>query len=225
MLNIKSLSESFEETLKDGELQKITAEIIEAAGDTFIESDFIKNIPVLGIFTGLAKGFLNIRDKLFLKKLLTFLKELQSIPAHQRRKQVEKIENSSDYGIKVGEKLMYIIDRNEDHLKAHVVGKIFGYYLREVISYRDFLKCTGAIDLLLVDDLNGFIRLIGNKFSLDDYSIYLTAGLMKLTFEKPKFVDNSRLYGKKIGTNKELNSGALFLNITPVGELLRGLLK
>ena len=63
----------------------------------------------------------NIQDRLFLNKILTFLFHLKDTDAYQRQEMINDIDRSGIYQVRVGQKLLYIIDKCDDHTKM-------GYY-------------------------------------------------------------------------------------------------
>jgi hypothetical protein len=70
-----------------------------------------------GTVIGLGKTAMGIKESLFLKKIIYFISELENISATKRHEMFEKIDNSRKFRTKVGEKLLYIIDKCDDHEK------------------------------------------------------------------------------------------------------------
>ncbi len=158
MSDLKIISKSFNETLKDSELQNVTIELAEAFADNLINDGLLKEIPIIGTIIGLTKSTINLVDRLFLKKILYFLTEIKSIEPHKREKLISDIENSEKCKIKVGEKLLYIIDKCEDHISAIFVAKLFSAFLKEEVSYKDFLRGSLVIEKIFIEDFEEFIK-------------------------------------------------------------------
>ena len=53
--------------------------------------------------------------------LLKIAPEIKNISATKRRDMINKIDNSGKFRTKVGEKLLYIIDKCEDHEKSQII--------------------------------------------------------------------------------------------------------
>ncbi len=157
MNEIKRISNSLEETLKDSDLQNVTIDLAETLTDTLIQDGVLKDIPVIGTVIGLSKFAISLNDRLLVKKLIYFISELKDVDQKKRSKLISEIDNSEKEQIKVGEKLLYIIDKAEDHLTAKYVAVVFKAFLNEEISYSDFLRCSTIIQKLLIQDLELFI--------------------------------------------------------------------
>ncbi|ESU22940.1 hypothetical protein FLJC2902T_32390 [Flavobacterium limnosediminis JC2902] len=221
MSKLNEISDSLTTTLKEGELHKVSLDVLETVGDSLLKDGILKDIPVLGAVFGVSKGIMNVRDILFAKKLLLFLKELSAVSKDDRLKQIEKIENSNEYKTKVGEKLLYLVERCEDPLKAQIVGKLFCSFLDEKITYLEFLKCSNAVQNLFTSDINEFIKYQSEKLQIELASQYISVGLMDIVFQPPKMVDKSRLYGKQSGTKIDLSPGNTFAKLSPIGFALK----
>lgn len=55
---------------------------------------------------------------------------------------IQKIDESKEFRMKVGDKLIYVVDRIEDHHLSNLLGVVFKAVMDEKIDYRDFLKIT-----------------------------------------------------------------------------------
>jgi hypothetical protein len=122
---LSSISSALSQTLKDSDLHGLTADVAEAGLDTLFEDGFAKDIPIFGVIYKLARVGLNIRDRLFLKKLQACLSPVAAIPAKERAKMISELESSETNRVKVGEKLLYILEKAEDHESAGIIGDLF----------------------------------------------------------------------------------------------------
>jgi hypothetical protein len=155
--NINTLSNSFEKTLKDTNLQGIGIELGEVIIDGVLKDGTLKDIPIIGTIIGIGKTANNIKDTLFLRKILHFISEIQKIDTKERNGMILEIENSKKFRIKVGEKLLYIIDKCEDHINAEYIAKMFNAFIRKKITYSEFLRSSIIIQNILITDLEEFI--------------------------------------------------------------------
>jgi len=105
----------------------------------------------------MRRTVLSIQDRLFLNKLRYFLAEIGTVPPAQWEEMIGQISASQEFEMKVGEKLLYIIDRCQDHSNSQKIGKIFRAFLEGTISYNDFLRLAFCIERLMPDDLNEFL--------------------------------------------------------------------
>ena len=157
MSDLNGLSVSLVDTLRKSDLQEVTIDLAEVGLDSVLNQGILKDIPFIGAFVGVAKTAVSIRDAQFLKKMIYFLTELHNIPADKREKQIKKIQENSNYRIKVGEKLLYIIEKCDDHNKAEIIGKLFKCYLEEKLDYDSFLRASVSIEKLYLDDFKRFV--------------------------------------------------------------------
>jgi hypothetical protein len=155
---IRMLSDSLEKTLKDSDLQNVTIELAETFTDNLLNEGLLKDIPLLGTIIGLANAWFNLSERLLVKKLIYFLSKLQDISAEKRKNMINTIEKSSKYKINIGEKLIYIVDKCDDHTMAEYVAELFTSFLNNKISYSDFLRGSAIIQKLFIQDLEQFIN-------------------------------------------------------------------
>lgn len=158
MNELSNLSNSLEETIKDTDLQNVTIDLAETVTDSFLNEGIGRDIPIFGTIIGLAKSAMNLKDRLFIKKLIYFLTNLNSIPKAKRQEMIVQIDSSDRYKIKVGEKLIYIIDKCEDHKSAEKIGKLFHAFLNDSITYSEFLRGAVIIDRIFFEDLEIFLK-------------------------------------------------------------------
>ena len=71
---------------------------------------------------------------------------------------ISELDESKVHRIKVGEKLIYIIDKCEDHVSTEYVAKFFKSFLLNKISYSDFLRCTSIIQNIFIEDFECFVK-------------------------------------------------------------------
>lgn len=103
MNEIKKLSNSLEQTLKDSDLQSVTIDLAETFSDTLLNDGLLKDIPIIGTIVGLTKTAISLNDRLLIKKLIYFISELNDIDQPRREKLISEIDKSETQKIKVGE--------------------------------------------------------------------------------------------------------------------------
>ena len=158
MPEIKSLSNSFERTLKDTNLHDVSISLAEVLTDSFLEDGLAKEIPIIGTVVGLGKSAIGIKENLFLKKIIYFISEIKNVPASKRQEMIDKIDTSNRFRIRVGEKLLYIIDKCDDHEESEIVACLFSAFLSEHISYAEFLRASHIVSQVITEDLEWFIK-------------------------------------------------------------------
>jgi len=205
-------------TLKSYELQDLVVDLSETTIDTFLEDGIIKDIPICGMLFKSKNLISTIQDKLFVKKLFKFLKQLENTTPEQRINQINKIEQDEKYRISVGEKLMYLIDKCDDSEKAEILGILFKNFISSNIEYDDLLRCTNSINSLSTIDLREFIKKDAfiEAFIKSNANIYINSGLVKF-----------KLKSNLKRTDRALNTEDVEVIYTPssLGKLLKSILK
>lgn len=227
---IQNLSTSLSETLKDADLQSVTTDLAETFSDALLQDGLLKDIPIIGTIVGLTKTAINLKDRLLIKKLVYFISELKDIEQHKRNRLISKIDNSERQKIKVGEKLLYIIDRCEDHITSAYVAKLFKAFLNEKIAYTDFLRGSTILNKIFIYDFEEFInnndysveREITEANPLTDFeNSLITAGICYTTIGEIK-VKDGRNYNSsfKIGDKYDAEGGNLSIQVSDIGVIL-----
>jgi hypothetical protein len=158
MSELKKLSNSLEHTLKDSDLHNVTMSLSEMVVDKLMETGIAKDIPIIGTVIGIGKATIGIKESLFLKKIVYFITELKNVSSEKRHVMIDQIDNSGNYRTKVGEKLLYIIDKCDDHEKSQIVARLFSAFLSEKISYNEFLRASHIVNQVIHEDLKWFVE-------------------------------------------------------------------
>lgn len=234
-MDIEKIGEKLSTVLKTNDLTGIVFSSI---------AEVSKGISIL---TLLFKTGSSMRDKLFCKKLVFFVNELKDIPVTERDKMINKIDKSEKYKVKVGEKLLYIVDSSDDHEKSCLIGTLFKSFINKKISYDDFIDATSIINKISIKDFNWFIdhgcrrktknvevnfakisflcgAEYGDEFNLDEVRSLIASGLFEINYEPLEVVvsetdDHKTLMegGSKYSTS---TYGGVSVFISPVGEII-----
>jgi hypothetical protein len=232
MNEIKILSNSLEQTLKDSDLQFVTIDLAESFSDSLMNESLLKDIPIIGTLVGLTKTAISIKDRLLIKKLIYFISELKDIDQSRRVKLISEIDKSETQKIKIGEKLLYIIDRSDDHYTAKYIAVLFKAFLNEEINYSQFLRCSAIIQKLLIQDLEEFIETeikdIETSISQYDKGIsdfqnsLINSGICATETERVSIHDQEDY---KMNDKYVVKGGDLIIYFTEIGHTLKKVLK
>ena len=201
---MEKIENSLTETIETTDLDAINADLAEIVIDSVLEEGLLKDLPIVNLIVGLGNFGSKIHKGIFLKKVLSFLSNLDSTSTEERKKFVEKIERSETYNNKVGEALLMILDKYSDLEKPKILGKLFKASIREEISYQEFLRISSSLDKIHIPDLH-FLKKINDGENIDFFikeELY-KAGFMNLTTFGNVKIDGSNEYyineyGKKI---------------------------
>lgn len=222
MNEIRKISNSFGQTLKESNLQNVSIGIAESLTDSLLEDGLLKDIPIIGTIVGLGKTSIKITDLLFLKKVIAFLSELENVSINDRKEMIDKIDSSETYRIKVGEKLLYIIDKCDDHENAQYVSKLFAGYLEREIDYPDFLRGAKVIERIYTGDLVGFVNDDRTDLEPNEIGDYEGTGLYEAYTEEVRVRDQDDW---KATDKYVVEGGEPRAYITDIGAKIRKVLK
>lgn len=226
MSELNNITNSFSATLKDSDLQSVTTDLAETFSDALLNEGLLKEIPILGTLLGIGKAGFKIRDRLFLKKLLYFLAEINSISQADREKLITEIDSSQEYRTKVGEKLLYIIEKCEDHEKSQTMGRLFRAFLDKKIDYDSFLRCSIIVQRAMLDDLEWFVQHDWEQLSIEESADYLNWGVVEIVPLKIDLKQRTNYdYWDNDQHTYELEGGEIKTEITFIGKKIREALK
>lgn len=148
---------SFSATIANSQLPDALIDVGETTIDGLLENPLVQQLPIVKTIAGLLQVGMNIHDRLFLKKILALLQGIDDIPEAERQKIIAEVDSSGDYQIKVGEKLLYIIDTCDDHTNAQNVSKLFAAMLKKQITYSQFMQAAQIIARISSSEIQQFI--------------------------------------------------------------------
>jgi len=174
----KEIEQSFNDSLKVSTLADASIDIAESSIDFLLNDELIKQIPIVKILLGVAQTGITIQDKLLLKKVISFLNNINEVNMKDRKSEIEKIDNSKKYRLKVGEKLLYIINSCDDHEVAERIAKLFSAFLKHEISYDEYLEASSILTRLSDSDLDLFLSSYNVSSMSDDTNQLIYTGLV-----------------------------------------------
>ncbi|SDT61866.1 hypothetical protein SAMN05216490_4366 [Mucilaginibacter mallensis] len=216
-----NIQESFDRTLKHTNFQDITIDISEITIDSLLKDGILKDIPIVGTLIHLAKLGANVRDLLFLKKVISFMNGLRNIPPTERDKMINKINDSKEYKVKVGEKLLYIIDTCSDYENSENASHLFKAFLEEKITYDEFLRSANIIERITSYDLKWFLKNTREYMGVDEVNSLISSGLFDLHYEQIDVsVEDQDDYESSNRYKTHINGGETGVTISRVGKII-----
>lgn len=192
----KDLGLSLIETIGSSDLSDLSQELTEVALDSLLQEGILKDIPIIGTIVGVAKTAIHIRDKLLVRKIIDFLRELKITP-EERARFLSDIEGDKNFQRRIGENLLMLLDRLDDLQKPAMIAKLFKAYLQDVINYQEFVSFASVIDRAFVNDLTGLLNSLTDKRGKGED--YYAERLYHLGLAEIKFDDSLYLQlGQKV---------------------------
>ena len=198
----RDLGLSLVDTLASSDLSGVLEDQAEVIVDRILKDGLLKDIPIISTITGAVKTLIAVRDYLLVFKLVKFLQGI-NITEEERAHFEKTIGDDAEYRRTVGQNLLMLIDSLDDVTKADMVAKLFKAFLRDDITYGEFLRFASVVERAFIGDLNGFL---GEWVDINRRELYAkrlyVLGLAEMIFETEAFlVDNPR-------TSKSLIAGA-----------------
>ena len=226
-MNYIELEQNFMTTIKSSVLQEELLDLADHGLDELLDSGLLSGLPVVNFLHSTIKTVNSVSDYLFMKKIIAFLLPQSTVHAEQRIDIIESLEKDPHYKNKVGTKLLYILEKCEDHSTAKIIGLWFTVYLKKEISLSIFHHGANIITSCFQDD---FIRFIKSPIDLlekegdvetipNDVDFPLiSVGLIGFGFNHPRL---EHLYDELIEEGEEYIRGTGTTYITHIGKLLR----
>lgn len=146
------------------DLTSITKDVAEAAFDSITKDEFLKNIPLLNTLHSVVKAGIDVRERLFINKVLKFLFELKDIPVNKRENFMLQLQDSGQQA-KAGENIIAILDKLDDSDKATFIGKLFRACITGKFEITVFLRLSYIVNNAFLEDL----LILKNSFRADGY--------------------------------------------------------
>ncbi len=162
-----SLGDEILSLVPKSEMRDIFCDFAEVALDSSLEEGVMKDIPVLGTLFKFGNVALAIKDRIFIKKVGRFLSALDNIPA----KEIELFMNDlGDTKIRqmVGEKIVLLLDRQDDLDKTELLGEFFLQYVARKIDRETFEMLSHSISMTYLPDIADLWYFDENPDFLDD---------------------------------------------------------
>lgn len=134
------------------------ADYAETAVDAFIESDAIKNIPVVGTLKGAWEFRNQFKRKKFLKRVEAFHSKVAELTLDELKEFDESFEDSDEAEEFVSD-LIDLMDRLENEEKALMLAGVFKRLVRKEVSKENFREISRVFERL--DNIDLFLFMQG----------------------------------------------------------------
>ena len=138
-----ALEASLVKTIADSDLSSLAADIGDEALDQVLDD---APIPILSTIRKLNRGLNSVRDYLYTKKVLRFLRELAQIPSEERAAKVAELYTNIKERKKFGEHLALLLDRMNEMDKAQMMGRIAAAHIKGKITFNQLRSLNYALD-------------------------------------------------------------------------------
>ena len=183
-------------------------DLAEVAVDSVLKEGILRDIPVFNTLAAFYRTGVEIRQQLFIKKVVNFLKELSNTTFEKRQKFVEDIERDSNRKREFGEILVLLIDRADSLQKPSILGRLIKYHILGYISYEDATRLAFIVNIVYISDLNYLLKFTpGIQPNPDIAASLQSVGLLTFT-------------GMDGGTLDAPSSGGIVYELNKYGQML-----
>lgn len=152
-MNNKSLAVAFGDSLKEDTVSCVS-ELAEIGLDAMMDDGILKDVPILSTAVALYKIGNSFKDRHNIKKLITFLNEINNgIPDSRKRNEYQqKFQSNDKFRNQEIEYLFILIDRYISYNKPQMLAKLYLAYLDNIIIWEELTMYAEIIDKLLLPD-------------------------------------------------------------------------
>jgi len=142
------------ESLEVKRLGELAADCAELSLDSILDDGIVKDIPILRTAVSIAKIGFNIRDRIYIKKIASFLSQIGNTTQEQREAFIEKYCGDTK---RFEETILLILEQADNMEKPSLIGKIFKACILGKIKYVDALRLSSMINKALWQDLEALL--------------------------------------------------------------------
>ena len=204
--------------MKD-EIMSLLTDYGELTLDMFLRDGIIKELPIVGSTFSMIKISADIRDRIFLEKLKSFIENIEKNTKWQEK--FSDIEECS----RISKQLLYIVDSCDDDKKLKLIGMAFNYLEKGEINKDDYFFTVNMISksfypylemLLDIDESDERFPNDGTKYHYDGIVHLLNIGALDYDGQIPMLINEK--------TNEIESRPCIIVTLNCYGNFIRGLL-
>ncbi|HHA2533179.1 TPA: hypothetical protein ACOEBE_000792 [Stenotrophomonas maltophilia] len=141
-----------------GPAADLAKDVGQAIWESTLDGSALENIPVVSGILAIEKGVASVRDRLFARKVLEFLKHVNELSASDRARVVDEVAGSESKRDRLGELLLDKLDRADPVHKPQMLAKLYVAVGRRQIPASDFDRLSDMIINVFIGDLRDIAR-------------------------------------------------------------------
>lgn len=131
----------------------ILKEASELAIDSALQDGFVKDLPLIGSLVSFYKLGKGIKEVFEVRKLSTFLLNLQSVTEEEKMNFDKRISEDLNGSNEFYARLLLIIQSLDEVRKAEILSNFFRLYMYNIITKSDFFRFTNIVSKAYLEDL------------------------------------------------------------------------
>ena len=156
--------------MKD-EIMSLMTDFGEFSLDYFLQDGLIKELPIVGPAFSMIKISANVRDRIFMEKLKSFISNIEKNPKWQK-----KFSDKEECN-KISKQLLYIIDSCDDDNKLKLIGLAFNYLVTGEISKEEYFYTVNIIS----KSFYPFLKILHHFTTIINSAPFAEQGILRLS--------------------------------------------
>ncbi|MEQ8738656.1 MAG: hypothetical protein RID59_08865 [Hoeflea sp.] len=179
-----SIELSVIDSIARGELKGLAIDAAELTLDVIVSDELVSAIPVIGSISKLYKAGISIRDRIFVKKIASFLGQLADIDQTSRERFATQLASDEGSRTKAGAALILLLDHLDDLEKPEIIGRLYRKRLEGQISFNELRRFCMIVERSFLPDLHTLANIPDGEQVEGDFARLLYAlGLVAITGE------------------------------------------
>lgn len=180
--NTEIIEKILVESFVDEEAIKFASSVPSISVSQVFTKEIVDKVPVLKYIQIANKGCIAIKDKIFAKNILKFLKEADKISFNQRAKFANKMDSNPEFKEEVGHFLIVSLDQFNESEKAALLGKTFSAFVKDHITFSQFQRIGNVLERIIIRDLHRLKEYSDNIGNMpkDSFEMLESVGLVSI---------------------------------------------
>lgn len=147
--------------------------------------ELAEGIPVVGAAVKAAKVYGSIRDRLFMRQVEGFVRELDKISGEDRDAFIGHLEDRGELQ-RFGETVILVLSQLDDFEKSTIIGRLYSAAIRGSIDLQDAERVSAMVSRVFVSDLSILKIFKERVFTEDDTIVHGLAAIGLLRVSQPQ---------------------------------------
>ena len=126
--------------------------------ENMIKEGVLQELPVINTILDISKTISITKEYFLIRNVMIFLNGLIEVSQKEKDEFVKKINEDAIFSNRVGEKLLFILNKCDCIEKPKLFSKIFTEYIKQKISYQDLNHIVSGIEKAFIEDLDEILQ-------------------------------------------------------------------
>jgi hypothetical protein len=132
--------------------------LLENATKSIFDSGTLQKLPIVGGMVAVGTGILDLRERLFVSKVLRVLAEISDVSEEKKKTFKDKLDNDPNMANKSGAILLDLIDKTTGAEKSAMIGKVIRATMEKNLDHDTMISLCEMIVKSYLSDLQALAR-------------------------------------------------------------------